>query len=260
MAHKIFLSRYTKKEIIKNTDPKPPALKSFLTASWLNLAMANYEVPSSLLRPFLPLKTELDLFNGICYMSLVAFRFWNTRIRGVAVPLHANFEEINLRFYVRYKESDIWKRGVVFIKEIVPRAAISFIANTFYQERYETMPTRSQVEALPGSLWVKYMWGKKYSNEIIVDAHPVSRPVITGSVEEFITEHYWGYTQQKGNTTKEYKVDHPQWNVHTVNNYNIVCDFGKLYGPAFSILQQMQPLSVLLAQGSAVTIYNGKKI
>jgi uncharacterized protein YqjF (DUF2071 family) len=260
MAYKIFLSPGAQQKIKKPGDPALPALKPFLTASWLNLAMANYEVPPSLLQPFLPLKTELDFFNGICYTSLVAFRFWNTRIRGIAVPLHTNFEEINLRFYVRYKEGNIWKRGVVFIKEIVPRAAISFIANTFYQERYETMPTRSQVKTLPGSLSVKYQWGKKYSNEITVDAHPVSHPIVTGSFEEFITEHYWGYAQQKDNTTKEYKVDHPRWNVHTVNNYNIVCDFGKLYGPAFSILQQMQPLSVLLARGSAVTIYNGKKI
>lgn len=235
-------------------------MKPFLTAEWLYLAMANYAVSPALLQPYLPPKTELDLFDGTCYVSLIGFRFWNTKVKGIAVPFHSNFEEINLRFYVRYKEGNAWKRGVVFVKEIVPKFAITFIANTFYQENYQTMPTHSEIMSTPESLLVKYQWGKKLLYEIAVTADLQSHPIASNSIEEFITEHYWGYAKMRNNSTNEYKVEHPRWEVYPVKNYNIVCDFEKLYGSAFSILQQMQPLSVLLAKGSPVTVYNGQKI
>ncbi len=226
----------------------------------MHLIMANYAVSPDLLQSYLPPKTELDIFNNTCYTSLIAFRFWNTKVKGIAIPFHQNFEEINLRFYVRYKENGEWKRGVVFIKEIVPRFAISFVANTFYQERYETMPTRSVLTETPAILSVQYQWGKNFVHELSAQAHPEPQAITDGSIEEFITEHYWGYARQKNNTTKEYRVEHPRWNIFPVKEYNVVCDFEKLYGPSFSILNQMQPLSVLLAQGSPVTVYHGKKI
>ncbi|MGN6493357.1 MAG: YqjF family protein [Agriterribacter sp.] len=235
-------------------------MKPFLTAEWLNLAMANYEVAPATLLPYLPPKTELDTFNNICYVSLVAFRFFNTRVKGIAVPFHTNFEEINLRFYVRFRQNGEWKRGVVFIKEIVPRFAITFIANAFYQEKYQTMPTWSSVTHLPESLAVKYRWGRRLVNEIDITASSQSLPIAKDSEEEFITEHYWGYAKQRNNTTKEYKVEHPRWNVYPVKEYKVVCDFEGLYGKDFAFLQQSQPLSILLAQGSAITVYNGNKI
>ncbi|MBX2921025.1 MAG: DUF2071 domain-containing protein [Chitinophagaceae bacterium] len=235
-------------------------LKPFLTAQWLYLAMANYEVDPSVLSDFLPPKTELDFFNDTCYASLVGFRFFDTRVKGIRVPFHTDFEEINLRFYVRYCQNGEWKRGVVFIKEIVPRRAITFIANTFYQEKYQTLPTWSSVSALPELLTVHYKWGRRLGNEITVMASPRYEPIGEGSEEEFITEHYWGYAKQKDNATKEYKVEHPRWNVHPVKDYNISCDFEALYGKAFSFLNQLRPSSVLLAQGSPITVYNGNKI
>ncbi|MFT3946041.1 MAG: DUF2071 domain-containing protein [Agriterribacter sp.] len=235
-------------------------MKPFLTAEWLKLAIANYRVDPSILKPNIPSKTELDLFNDTCYVSLVGFRFWNTRVKNIAIPYHTNFEEINLRFYVRYKEDDNWKRGVVFIKEIVPRFAISFIANTLYQERYQSMPTSSTITQSKELLTVQYQWGNGLANKISMNAFPVSHPVIEGSEEEFITAHYWGYSKQKDNTTKEYKVEHPGWNIYPVKDYHIMCDFKNLYGSSFSILQHSQPLSVLLAEGSPVKVYPGKKI
>ena len=93
--------------------------KTFLSAEWRNLLMANYEIDPAVLKKYLPCHTELDEFNGVHYVSLVGFLFTNTRLKGIAFPFHSTFEEVNLRFYVRYKEDNQWKRGVVFIKEIV---------------------------------------------------------------------------------------------------------------------------------------------
>ncbi len=73
----------------------------FLTAEWRHLAMLNYEIDPVILRPFVPSGTELDSWNGKTYVSIVGFLFLKTRVRGLAIPFHQNFEEINLRFYVR---------------------------------------------------------------------------------------------------------------------------------------------------------------
>src|ERR1700741_4988936 len=106
----------------------------FLTANWRNLLMINFETAPGLLRPYLPRNTELDTWNNTHYVSLVGFLFQDTRLKGFSFPLHRTFEEVNLRFYVKYREGHSWKRGVVFIKELVPKRLITFVANTVYKE------------------------------------------------------------------------------------------------------------------------------
>jgi len=100
--------------------------KPFLTADWRYPALLNYESDPALLQPMVPAGMELDTWNGKTFVSMVGFSFLNTRVLGLAIPLHGNCEEINLHFYMRHKAEDGWRRGVVFIKEIVPRAAIAW--------------------------------------------------------------------------------------------------------------------------------------
>ncbi len=143
--------------------------KTFLQAEWRKLAMANYSVDSKILHKYLPIKTEIDLWNGICYVSLVGFMFKDTKIKGFRIPFHTNFEEVNLRFYVRYKDNGEWKRGVVFVKEIVPKPALTFVANTVYKENYETMPM-SHSWTTDENLKVEYKWKKARWNSLTVIA------------------------------------------------------------------------------------------
>ena len=103
-------------------------MKKFLTAKWHDLIMVNYEVDPKLLEPRVPLGTELDLQDGKCFVSLVGFMFLDTRVMEFLVPFHVNFEEVNLRFYVKRETEDELRRGVVFIKEIVPKSAIAAVA------------------------------------------------------------------------------------------------------------------------------------
>lgn len=222
--------------------------------------MVNYTIQSHLLQPWLPKGTELDLFNDNCYVSLVAFRFWNTKLKGIPIPFHRNFEEINLRFYVKRKEQHTWKRGVVFIKEIVPKPALSFVANTIYEERYVTMPTRSSIISDVNSIEAQYSWGKKWSNHLNVTANNHPYPISNDSEAAFITEHYWGYSKGKRESTTEYQVEHPKWLAYPVNSFDVQCDFKGLYGARFEPLAQQKPASVILAQGSPVVVFNGRKI
>lgn len=222
--------------------------------------MANYRIQPNLLQPWLPKGTEFDLFNDTCFVSLVAFRFWNTKLKGFPIPFHQNFEEINLRFYVKRKEQDIWKRGVVFIKEIVPKPALSFVANAVYKERYVTMPTRSSIITNANTVKAQYSWGKRFSNHLHVTANNQPYPIKPSSEEGFITEHYWGYSKGRQDSTVEYQVEHPTWLGYPVQSFDVQCNFKSLYGDSFELLSQQQPESVILAQGSPVVVFNGKKI
>lgn len=102
-----------------------PRRRAFLTAEWRYLVMLNYEVDAAVLQPLVPRGTELDLHEGCALASVVGFRFLRTRLLGIAVPFHWDFEEVNLRFYDRRSTNGEVGRGVVFVREIVPRAAIA---------------------------------------------------------------------------------------------------------------------------------------
>jgi uncharacterized protein len=236
-------------------------MRKFLTAEWRKLAIANYVVDKELLRPFVPYKTEIDVWNNNCYISLVGFRFINTKLLGLPIPFHRQFEEINLRFYVRYKESGTWKRGVTFIREIVPKPALTIVANMLYGEKYVTLPTRHTWKSQAGKLEVCYSWksAKKW-NRFSVIAQSAAHQIDEGSEEEFITEHYWGYTPVNRHCCSEYQVEHPRWQVYPVQESRIDVNFRNVYGQQFSLLDTMKPASVMLAEGSEIAVYAGKKI
>jgi uncharacterized protein YqjF (DUF2071 family) len=233
----------------------------FLTAEWRKLSIANYVVDPEILLPFLPSKTELDLWNGKCFVSLVGFMFLHTKLKGIPIPFHVNFEEINLRFYVTHQtnENEI-RRGVVFVKEIVSKPALTFVAKSVYKEKYETMPTKHTHEILNGDLHVEYKWEKENWHSIKVVAENREVEMATGSEEEFITEHYWGYTKIDNETTSEYPVHHPRWKVYPVKSFSIDVDFGKVYGNEFEFLNQQKPASVMLAEGSEIAVLAGRKL
>jgi len=233
----------------------------FLQAQWRNLILANYEFDPADLKKHLPHKTEIDFFNNKCLVSLVGFKFCDTKIKGLKIPFHTDFEEVNLRFYVKYKSQDgQWKRGVVFIKEIVPKPAITLVANTLYNENYETMPMRHLWKS-GSKLEVAYEWKFQNTwNRLKVSADNRSTGFAADSEEEFITEHYWGYTKIKENKTAEYGVEHPRWNVYPVETYEIEVNCKGIYGNEFACLSNQIPNSVFLAEGSEISVLNGNQI
>lgn len=230
---------------------------SFLKAEWRKLIMINYEVNPEVLKPYLPKGVELDTFNDICYVSVVGFMFLNTKLLGLKVPFHINFEEVNLRFYVKRKVNNTYKRGVVFIKEIVPKPALTFVANTVYKENYQTLPMKHYWKEDKDNLNISYQWkiNNKW-NTISVNAHLKTQPITPNSKTEFIAEHYWGYAKVNSSKTTEYEVTHPTWEHYPIRNFKIDVDFESTYGTAFAHLQHQQPKSVMLLEGSTITVEN----
>ena len=234
---------------------------SFIKAEWRKLVLANYAIDPKILQAYLPYQTELDLWEGKCYVSLVGFMFVNTRVLGIKFPFHTNFPEVNLRFYVRHFHEGEWRRGVVFIKEIVPRYAISIIANNLYGEHYQTSPMDYHWSENKKNRNVHYAWkqrSKWHTIRVIADLLPSS--IEPNSETEFITEHYFGYTKINAQKTYEYEVTHPTWEQYLIQNFEIKVDFGAVYGLPFAHLNNQTPNSIMLAEGSNITVENKIKI
>jgi len=202
----------------------------------------------------------LDYYQESAFVSVVGFRFLNTNVFGVAFPFHRNFDEVNLRFYVRRRINDDWRRGVVFIREIVPRRAIAFIARTFYGEPYIALPMRHKIKMGTESIGVEYGWHRQGKWESIrVTAQGQPKPIGDGSLEEFITEHYWGYTARKS-FTSEYQVEHPRWHVWQADEVTFDANVATLYGDKFVESLSAKPHSAFIADGSLVNVLRGFNI
>jgi len=236
--------------------------KQFLTAEWRHLAMLNFEIAPAVLAPYVPAGTELDLWNGRHLVSVVGFQFLKTSVLGLPIPCHRNFEEVNLRFYVRRRADDGWRRGVVFIKEIVPRAAIAFLARTLYNEPYIALPMAHQIEMDAGSLQAaEYFWlFASQVNRLRLTVQGEAQPLSAGSEAEFITEHYWGYNRQRDGSTMEYRVEHPRWRVWSAAAARLECVVEQIYGPQFTGSLRQPPSSAFLAEGSAVSVSRGIRL
>ena len=248
LKHRLDMSRGTKRPI-------------FLTTEWRHLAMLNYEIDPAVLEPYLPAGTELDTWNGRHFISVVGLLFLNTRLYGIPVPFHREFEEINLRFYVRREAAGEIRRGVVFIKEIVPKPAITMVARAFYNENYVTLPTSHSIGKDGSSKSVAYRWKQpNFTHQLDVRAEGSPVLLQDDTEEEFIAEHYWGYAAQRDGGTLEYEVEHPRWQVWRIQDATLNCDVAGLYGPQFAEHISGVPASALLAEGSPVIVRKGMRL
>ena len=255
---------------MKAADTNPPPV--FLTARWTNLVMLNYEVPAENLVPFLPPGTELAAWEGATLASIVGFQFDDVRVLKTPFPFHRNFEEVNLRFYVRRRTADGWRRGVVFVRELVPLRAVALVARHLYGEPYKALPMRRHVRhrhappVAPGpeakaprrSTTVRYSWrhdGKWSRVEATADTGRKPSHPEPGSEEEFVTDHAYGYGTRRGHTI-EYVVEHPLWRYWSARDAEFDCHpatLCALYGEAFAPYLK-SPRSAYLVEGSPVTV------
>jgi uncharacterized protein YqjF (DUF2071 family) len=250
-------------EIDRNIDEgMSGANRVFLSAEWRDLAMLNYEIEPSLVSRYVPPGTYLDSFNGRTYVSLVGFRFHRTKLLGrFPVPFHADFDEVNLRFYVRCKNGRNDRRGVVFIAEVVPKRAIAITARLLYGENYNCLPMKHRIGLEGSTKTVEYQWQvddqwcRLSAQTIGAPQHPQA-----GSLEQFITEHYWGYSTQRGGRCLEYHVSHVPWQVWATTGARFEGDASALYGCEFGQVLHRRPDCAFVADGSPVIVFRGNRI
>ena len=233
--------------------------------------MLNYAVDKSLLKPLVPHGTELDHFDGEYCVSVVGFMFLKTRVFGFPIPFHRDFEEVNLRFYVRRKSEEGWRRGVVFVRELVPRFAIAAVARLAYGEKYLALPMSHELkysderpasaDSEPRELSASYSWTHAgRTNGMSFEAAGPAEEIAEGSAEEFITEHYWGYAARRDGGTTEYQVAHPRWRVAQARESSFDADVAELYGDAFVSVLGNPPASAFLADGSPIQVFTGSRL
>ena len=234
----------------------------FLSAEWRDLVMLNYEVEPEILRQYVPRGVELDAFAGRTFVSLVGFRFLGTKLYGfLGVPFHSNFDEVNLRFYVRRREGSEIRRGVVFVRELVPREAIAALARLVYVEKYDACPMAHRIERNAAGISAEYRWewrGKRFWLSARADGEPAR--VAEGTIENFITEHYWGYSAKSASETIEYRVSHEPWRVWVSTDARFEGDGEALYGAGFGEILRRPPDSAFIAEGSPVLVHKGRRI
>jgi uncharacterized protein YqjF (DUF2071 family) len=237
----------------------PPSRRVFLTAEWRYLVILNYAVSPELLSPLVPAGTTLDPWGASALISVVGFRFLHTRVFGVPIPFHRDFDEVNVRFYVRRCTPDgEVRRGVVFVRELVPRRAIAVVARLLYNEPYRTLPMSSVAPTVaidaPGR--VRYEWhGRNGSEHVGATASGPPRLPAPDSEAEFVTGHYWGYTRQRDGGTAEYEVRHVPWRVWDAAEPTLVVYAPSVFGAELDSVLAQRPQSAVIAEGSPVTVF-----
>lgn len=264
-----------------------PTAKPFLTAQWRNLINITYAIDPKLLLPQVPKGIELDVQNGQAFVSFVAFHFADTRLKGWRIPFHVQFPEINLRYYVKYRKShhshnDVatvsalpdtlpnplafavdteTERGVCFIREYVPKPCIALVADWFYNEPYWAIPMQLKTDTDSTTLRVQHRFkAAKTWHSLVIEADNRVFIPTNDSIEHYFKEHELGFGIDKHGNTLAYRVEHPVWAIYPVQNYDIKVNFGDIYGQQWAVLNALQPISVLLAQGSHVSVYAPYKL
>jgi len=234
----------------------------FLTAEWRHIAMLNYEVDPSVLVPHLPKGTELDTHEGRHFVSLVGFLFLDTHVLGLPALFHQNFEEINLRFYVRRRVAEESRPGIVFLREMVPMTLVSEIARLTYNEPYRTVPMQHTLVETNGKLQsVEFLFGRPRDQcRLAVHVDGTAQEMRQGSDEEFLSVRHWGYTRQRDGGTIEYRVEHPRWRVWTDARWELDGPLGEFYDKPFADILSGTPSSASVVDGSAVTVHLPERI
>ena len=227
----------------------------FLTAAWRDLLMLNWRVDSSLLQTHVPAGTELDTWDGGHWVSLVGFRFLDMAVKGVRALGHRDFPEINLRFYVRREVDGEVRRGVVFLRELTPRRIVEWVARVVYNEPYQTLPMRSAISEKQ-TQYELHQAGQWQG----LAANPTSDWREPNPMEECFIEHYWGYCRQTDGNTMEYEVTHPKWKTRPAELARFDLDVGSIFGSEWAKVLRAAPDSVVLAAGSEVMVFSGRRI
>lgn len=228
------------------------AARPLLAGAWRQLCFFNYAVPPERLEPLLPEGVELDTRNGDAFVSLVALDFLDLQLFGVTVPRHGHFSQVNLRFYVR--EGD--RRGVVFLRELVPKRLLAWSARLAANEPYRVARMRSEVTQTPAQLSVEhYLQRGAKEHWLAVHADPARRRERALENEQFFTERHWSFNRSRLGKLLRFQVDHPIWSTLPVERYELDWDFRALYGEEWEWMSHVAPHSVLLAEGSPIQMH-----
>ena len=237
------------------TSAPPPGLperrRPSLTARWSNLILLTHEVDPALIAPWLPDDVEPDLVDGRAQVSLIAFDFVDTRVRGRRIPGFVDFPEINFRTYVRQGD----RRGVVAIRELVPSPLAAAIGRLRFNEPFRATPIESRTASMGDELLVEHRWRWKERHYFLRMTADQSSATATEGPARDLFGRRWAYGRSRRGEPIVLRVEHPDWALRRVRTLDFEVDYGALYGPEWAVLNDRQPSSAYLAVGSAISIF-----
>jgi len=238
------------------TASPPPGLperrRPSLTARWSNLVLLTYEVDPALVEPWLPGGVEADLVGGRALVSLIAFDFLDTRIRGRRIPGFVDFPEINFRTYVRGGD----RLGVVAIRELVPSPLAAAVGRLRFNEPFRAAPIESRTVSMGDELLVEHRWKWKDQGYFLrMTSDQTSVPAAAEAPAHHLLGRRWAYGRSRRGEPKVLRIEHPEWALRRVRTLDFDVDYAALYGPEWAVLNGKQPASTHLAVGSAVSIF-----
>lgn len=235
-----------------------------LTAEWRHLAFLNYVVDPTLLAPHLPAGVELDSYNGEHYLSVVGLLFQKLKLLGISLPDHQSFAQINCQFYVRRKKGKGWRRGVTFLRQIIPQELTAKVGRAVGRGNYLRTPTHHEISFEGGSVdhmgrpisdgVVKYGWGEGESERLEMRTTGLPQPTGFGPQEQFLSQRLWSYTA-RGPRTIEMRVEHPEWFYWEAGSTSLAADPESLGAGVFAEILKAPPESAFLAKGSKVLLH-----
>jgi uncharacterized protein YqjF (DUF2071 family) len=228
-----------------------------LSADWRDLVMISYEIDPLLLVPYVPAGTSLDFHGGRAVVTLVGLRMLNTRVANVPLPLQEDLEQVNFRFYVWRREGHELRRGVVFIQEIVPSAAMTLGVRFFFNEHYVSAPMRHKAEQ--GRISYEWQTAGRW-NRLSARHDGAATAAEASSIESFVKDRPWGYARQRDGSTLEYHVKHPAWQIRAAHEPVLDCSVAEVFGKQFVTTLAQPPVSAFIAAGSEATLYPGHRV
>lgn len=233
----------------------------FLKAQWKELTLVNFALEPDFLINILPVGLDPDLLHGKAYASLVAFDFESIRVGGIPWPGYTQFPELNLRVYVRCSEAG--RRGVFFIRELIPGKIPTAIARVAYNEPYSACPLTRSHQALVNGAQVQrtdWIW-KGAPNYLEVEVGPETMMPATDEDANWFKEQEWGFGHSRLGELLRYHVTHPRWMVRKVHRCDYEVDWLGLYGPIWARqLEGAEPDSLMHCIGSEIAVYPPRSI
>lgn len=225
-------------------------MKQFLSSTWKNTFIVTWEIEPELLLEHLPHKIGLYTENGKAFLSFVVYNFENTKVKGIKMPFHVSFPEMDLRYYVKHNNS----LGVAFIQHIVPRYCISLWAKRIFNENYITLPMDYSFQETETSKVLHY---KVWKDKKMFSLDFLSNKEFVESTFSLYNQVQYGFGVDKyGNSTK-FKFDKLN-NFHSLStlDYAINLDYSALFGRKWAFLNELSPIDVTALNDNKVRIFH----
>ena len=179
--------------------------------SWRDVLFVHWEADGRRLREYLPAELEPDCWHGSNWVSAVAFRLADVRLRGLPpIPLCTDFLELNLRTYVRYQGEP----GIYFLRMYADSRVAVAAARWLTPLPYCYAPMICRRE---GGVWHLECGNRSAGPAALLagqfQLQGSAQPAAENSLDAWLVERYLAFVPDRRGRLHRMKVAHPPWEI-----------------------------------------------